>query len=557
MEGISMRTIIYLTLICLSTLFIGCNSNGTEYFLSSSGDDSAIGTSPELAWKSIDKVNSMTFEPGDKILFEGGKTFVGSLNFNIVDSGTPDNPVTVGSYGAGRATISSGNKYGLYAKNTSGFVVKDLIFIGAGADVDATFSGIYFFTDLDTVKPEYIRIDNVDVSGYRWDGIGIYGDKQDSSGFKDVRITNADVHDNGDKGISAAGPQPAGGWGHKNIYVGDCRVYNTRGISGKRGHSGNGIILSSVDGGMIEYCTANNNGEFSDDPKSGGPIGIWFWDTRNGIIQFCESYDNKTGNKADGGGFDLDGGCVNCIMQCNYSHGNHGAGYGIYQYTNAREFKDNIVRYNISENDGTNNKYGGINLWSTNSSGGIQKTKIYNNTITVSPTTRGVGIGEFPDEEGVSYIYGTEIYNNIIVSMAGKRLIDIPFPGDRWTFKGNCYWAYDGDIEISWGGTIYTSLQEWREATGQERLKGKDVGFQTDPELTNPGQVATVGDPRRLNTLNGYHLEQSSLLIDHGLDLKSLFGIDPGSRDFYGTSIPTGDNYDIGAHEFNLDSSHN
>jgi len=539
----------------MAVLIFSLKAYGTDYYISTNGNDSASGASPEKAWKSIGKVNATTFRPGDKILFKGGEAFAGSLKFDMADSGKPDTPVTVSSYGKGRATISSGTEHGLYAQNTSGFIVKDLIFNGAGADVDGRFSGICFFTDLDTEKTEHIRIDNVDVSGYRWEGISIQADRRGSSGFRDIRITNATVHDNGDKGIASSGPQPPGDWGHKDIYVGHCRVYNIRGISGKRGHSGNGIILSSVDGGVIEYCTAYNNGEFSDDPNSGGPIGIWFWDTRNGVIQFCESYDNKTGNQADGGGFDLDGGCVNCIMQYNYSHGNHGAGYGIYQYTNAREYKNNVVRYNISENDGIRNRYGGINLWSTNSSGGIQNTKIYNNTIIVSPATKGAAIGDLPEVEGKSYVYDTQVYNNIIVGAAGKKLIDIPNPESRWTFKGNCYWTYGGNIEIRWGDKTYTNLREWRTATGQEQLFGKDVGFQVNPELTSIGQVTTVNNPKRLKTLNAYKLKQSSALIDHGLNLKWVFRIDTGRHDFYGNSIPDGDNYDIGAHEFDLDFS--
>ena len=108
----------------------------------------------------------------------------------------------------------------------------------------------------------------------------------------------------GDKGIACGGPQPPGDWSHKDLYVGHCEVFNIRGISGKKGHSGNGIVLSSLDGGVIEYCTVYNTGEFSDDMNSGGPIGIWAWDSRNVVIQFCEAYNNKTGNSADGGGFD-------------------------------------------------------------------------------------------------------------------------------------------------------------------------------------------------------------------------------------------------------------
>jgi len=536
--------------LCLSLLLLGCSSSGTDYFLSPGGDDSASGTSPGKAWKSISKVNTITFNPGDKVLFEGGGTFTGSLEFDTNDSGTPDKPVTVGSYGEGRAVISSGSEHGLYACNTSGFVVKDLAFKGAGANVDEDFSGILFFTDLDTVKPGYIRIDNVEVSGYRQNGIGIHGDRKGNSGFRDVRITNAMVHDNGDKGISASGPQPPGDWGNKDLYIGNCTVYNTRGISGKKGHSGNGIIVSSVDGGMIEYCTAYNNGEFSDDPESGGPIGIWAWDARNIIIQFCEAYDNRTGNRADGGAFDLDGGCVNCIMQYNYSHGNDGAGYGIYQYSSAREFKNNIIRYNISENDGVKNRHGGINLWSTNSSGGMQNTQIYNNTIYVSENTNGAALADFPDGEDTSYVYGTQIYNNIFVGVPGKKLIDIPFPSDEWGFSGNCYWTYGDNIQIRWGDKTFKSLKEWRKATGRERSAGTDTGFETDPDLTGPGNGGTVGDPHQLNTLNAYMLKQSSPLIDQGLDIKSTFNIDTGQHDFYGTAIPYGGKYDIGVHEF-------
>ena len=527
-------------------------ANGTDYYLSPTGNDSASGTSPEKAWRSIGKVNTTIFKPGDNILFKAGETFAGSLKFDMADSGKPDTPVTVTSYGKGRATICSGTEDGLYAINTSGFIVKDLIFNGAGADVDGRFSGICFFTNIDTEKPEHIRIDNVDVSGYRWEGISIKADRHGSSGFRDVRITNATVHDNGDKGIASIGPQPPGGWGHKDIYVGHCRVYNIRGISGKRGHSGNGIILSSIDGGVIEYCKAYNNGEFSDDPNSGGPIGIWFWDTGNGVIQFCESYDNKTGNQADGGGFDLDGGCVNCIMQYNYSHGNHGAGYGIYQYLNAREYKNNVVRYNISHNDGIRNRYGGINLWSTSSSGGIQNTKIYNNTVVVSAATKGAAIGDLPEVEGKSYVYDTQVYNNIIVGAVDKKLVDIPDPASRWIFKGNCYWTYGGNMKIRWGNKTYTNLNDWRRVTGQEQLNSKDVGLQVDPELKGISLVATAISPTLLNALNSYKLRESSILIDQGLNLKTAFGIDTGQHDFYGTSIPENNNYDIGAHEFDL-----
>ncbi len=525
-------------------------AQATDYYISVSGNNSNPGTAPKKAWKSIEKVNSVRFKAGDNIFFEGGKTFEGSLRFDADDSGTAQNPVTVTSYGNGRATISSGSKHGLYTKNCSGFIVRDLNFLGSGRTDPEGKSGISFFTDLTGERLEYIRVDKVEISGYRQRGIHISGSRRSDSGFKDVRITNADVHDNGNQGIASSGSKPPGDWVHKEIYVGDCKVYDNAGISGGRGHSGNGIILSSVDGAVIEYCEAYNNGWLSDDPCGGGPIGIWAWDSKNVVIQYCEAYDNKTGNRADGGGFDLDGGCVNCVMQYNYSHGNHGAGYGIYQYNSAREFKNNVVRYNISEADGVKNRYGGINFWSTNSSGGIQNTRVYNNTIYISDETKGAGIADLPDVEETSYVYGTEIYNNIFLAVPGKKIVDIPNPKSGWSFRGNCYWTYGGDIEIKWGDAVYTGLNQWRAATGQERFGGVDVGFKTDPKLIDPGAGGAIGNPRLLSTLNAYKLTALSPLINAGIDIESAFGIDAGNQDYYGTKIPSGGKFDIGTHEY-------
>ncbi|MCJ7692935.1 MAG: hypothetical protein MUO22_05915, partial [Sedimentisphaerales bacterium] len=142
-------------------------ADGKDYYISSGGDDSNPGMSAEKSWQTIERVNSFTFEAGDHIFFEGGKTFEGSLRFDADESGTKANPLSVGSYGKGRATISSGKKNGLYAYNCGGFIVRDLILVGAGRTVEGDFSGIYLFTDLVGVKPEYIRINNVEVSGYR------------------------------------------------------------------------------------------------------------------------------------------------------------------------------------------------------------------------------------------------------------------------------------------------------------------------------------------------------------------------------------------------------
>lgn len=57
-------------------------------------------------FKTIAQVNAVSFEPGDKILFKKGETFIGTLLCNA--SGTADNPVTYGAYGKGANPIISG-----------------------------------------------------------------------------------------------------------------------------------------------------------------------------------------------------------------------------------------------------------------------------------------------------------------------------------------------------------------------------------------------------------------------------------------------------------------
>jgi hypothetical protein len=526
-------------------------ANATDYYISYSGNDSNTGISLAKAWQSIDKVNNVTFEVGDKILFEAGKKFSGSLKFDDADSGTRARPIMVGSYGNGRAIISSGTNHGFYALNCAGLCIKDLIFVGAGRTADGDFSGIVVHTDLDTgAKLEYVRIDNVDVSGYRKTGILISADNPSNSGFEDVRITNAEVHNNGYAGISSSGywPSDPSNRSHRAVYVGNCRIYNNAGVPSMKPHSGNGIVLSGIDGAVIEYCEAYNNGWLCDAP-GGGPVGIWAWEASNVVIQFCESHHNQTSG-GDGGGFDLDGGCVNCVMQYNYSHDNEGAGYLICQFSGASEFRNNVCRYNVSENDGVGGRYpmGAINFYSSGSSGGIRDTLVYNNTVYVSSATRGPGI--IAGDE----TYNTSIHNNIILTAPGKCVVRVGDTSGGYNFKGNCYWSSGAPLNIVWGNAIYTSLAAWRSATGQEKIGRSDVGFEIDPMLVAPGKGGTIACPNKLDRLTAYQLRVDSPLIDKGLDLKTIFGMDHGSRDFFKNSVPQGKGQDIGAHEIILES---
>jgi len=76
----------------------------TYYVSSSSGSDNNNGLSESSPWKSIKKVNSKTFKPGDNILFKKGDIWIGE-QLVIDKSGNAGNTITYSAYGIGAKPI--------------------------------------------------------------------------------------------------------------------------------------------------------------------------------------------------------------------------------------------------------------------------------------------------------------------------------------------------------------------------------------------------------------------------------------------------------------------
>src|SRR4051794_36404136 len=86
-------------LICLTLALGGTVQAQTTYHVSPSGDDSNDGKTPATAWRSISRVNSQAFVPGDQILFKRG----GEWRECLVPGtdGSADHPIVFGAYAAG------------------------------------------------------------------------------------------------------------------------------------------------------------------------------------------------------------------------------------------------------------------------------------------------------------------------------------------------------------------------------------------------------------------------------------------------------------------------
>jgi hypothetical protein len=145
-------------------------------------------------------------------------------------------------------------------------------------------------------------------------------------------------------------------------------------------------------------------------------------------------------------------------------------------------------------------------------------------------------IGPWTDQAALINARGLEarLCNNIFVGTGLALPLRVEQPQSRVRLENNLYWRTDGPTQIIWGQETFSSLREWREKTGQELLEGKPLGFFADPDLSrhpvnfHPGQC--VG----LRRVRAFHpLPQSPALVD-GLDLRKVFGLDPGSEDLLG-----------------------
>jgi len=78
-------------------------------FFAASGNDSNPCTQAAPC-QTLAKASAMSYHPGTTININGGDTFLGELHIQraqVPSGGDPNNPIIIGSYGTGRATIAS------------------------------------------------------------------------------------------------------------------------------------------------------------------------------------------------------------------------------------------------------------------------------------------------------------------------------------------------------------------------------------------------------------------------------------------------------------------
>jgi hypothetical protein len=501
-------------LLWINMIFIFILLNGTslasEYYIDANiGKNTNDGLSPQTAWGSLEKISQFQFGQGDKVLLKGGQSFYGTMKVSSI-AGTPNSRFIISSYGAGRAVIISGDSSGIITYDCEYLTIKNLICKGSGRLQGNGGNGI------DCINNKNLSVDSVDASGYLFSGIRILNGSN-------IRITNAHAHENGFCGIyvtsDKSGEEDSEEIRIQDIYIGYSITYNNPGCPViKDNHSGNGILVGGASGALIEYCEAMNNGW--DMPREGnGPVGIWAYMSNDVTIQYCYSHHNKTSEKGhDGGGFDFDGGITNSIMQYNLSAFNEGAGYGMFQYADAATWDNNIIRYNISYNDGEKNGRCGIFMWCDPVALPMTNLHAYNNTI-----VNGFGYG-------VNFLPGH--YENFI-------------------FENNIFLVTDHTDEFTGGnfsGALFNNNLYWNSNHHTRGISQPKTRFETAPILANPmlvlpqsGQLKNL-EAKTINAIPYFKPLAGSPAIGSG---KAI--INPTSKDFWGNSIPTRETVNVGA----------
>ncbi len=339
------------------------------------GDDSNPGTQAE-PWKTINKVNNSTYEPGDHIKFKRGESWNEFLYFDQSKNGTEYAPIVIEPYGSGDDPVINYADYGVIFTGCShiklkdfeilsdiGIMIKDdsgtnppsgIIIVNNNIhdDIDngTTGAGIYLSDGANNCLIEDNNIfdhqigiwTGTDSNGYapgcenRYNdnklhdnsNFGIAFDKTDCSEGSESVVSNNEVYNNGFHGIAL-----------------DCRYY----IAEHNLVYDNGQDSQGGSSGIHMYSRASDEDESND---RGGDHNIVRYNIISGTL-------DHTGARTDGNGIQMDMWCDSNLVYNNVTYDNDGAGIIVYggsgneiynntMYGNGQDLGNRFGQYEIA-----------------------------------------------------------------------------------------------------------------------------------------------------------------------------------------------------------------
>jgi len=425
---------------------------GTTYYVDATGGlDTNDGLTTGAAWKTISKVNSSAFNPGDSIYFKKGEIWREGLT--PPSSGAVGSPITFGAYGSGNDPIISGanimQTWTSYSGNTwqktgvttsAGMVLMDNAVLTKGTSQDAlndhewfwAANVLYLRDETGDPDPTGVvieasqRLQGIYVNGKSHivlENLKIYGDKyyaiwvaRTGGTVEDVTVESCTLGDGGESGS-----------GYKRIYVvgnteADRQVSNVTirdtTVTAARG----GISITYTSNVLVENVTTaasySIGANYSDTVTitTSDTAGIGLQGTDNVTIS-----DNTLSGTSTGGAINIEDGGANANVSNILIEGNtisNDTYAGVWTAINQGSYVLDglIIRNNLIESCGnTMGNGGGILIWYS-----AQNVEIYENVIINSGKSDGSGveggisikpISTSTDVNGVT-IYSNTLYDN-------------------------------------------------------------------------------------------------------------------------------------------------
>jgi hypothetical protein len=518
-----------LILIFLFTALAG-NCQSRTYFISASGNDNNSGLSTKHAWKTLDKVNQVTFKPGDQILFETGGTWYGQLK--LQGSGQSGKPIILSSYGkSSKPVINIGKAEGagIRLTNQSWWEISKMeVTSGAAPELGIGRQGIVAIAKGDNqhinhivVKDCYIHDiwgqmgGNSEYSGYYSCGILVNIQRERgrarnapvTTTIDDILIENNRIERFDKWGIIS--------WGAKNNVIVRNNVMDNIG--------GDAIFVNGPYRGLIEHNIVKRSCMRTgglDIPGSATwwphVAAVWIQNTVETVMQYNEVYDTGREKKnGDGTAYDFDFNCKNSIIQYNYSKNN----FGFLLIMN--ETFGNIARYNISENDKAH-----LIQFQCDTT---DKNLVHNNVFYVDYGTADLDyFSGKPDKSKL----GANMNNNIFYATGQGRFRLVYTQGDVMVRQFNDSLVVPHQPKTQFYHNLY--FGPWK----NNRMPDDPEKVVADPMFVAPG---TGGEG--LATLGGYKLKAGSPAINTGILMPWN-----SKHDFFGNPVNDGA-VDFGAYE--------
>lgn len=483
------------------------SNGGLIYYVDSeNGNDKNNGNTPEMAWRTLNKVNLTTFRPGSKILFKAGNIWIGQLRPG--GSGAKNNPIIIDKYGDGpKPLIDANGKTGavLSLHNQSYWEINNLELTNDapekgmrnGVDITAENAGII----------EHIYLKNLYIHNIK----GIPGDNNRTSGifiqvlsddlkptrFNDVLIEGCEIAYVENQGICTRTP---GKWKDVGFNLPGTASWTKRrftnlAIRNNVIHhiSKNAMIIRMADKGVVEHNVC-----YETALKVTGNT-IFSYGCRGTVFQYNEGYLNRSPSY-DGSMYDADRGSPKTVWQYSYSHDNTHGLIWLIPYDGSDSI---IVRYNISQNDRGN--------LVTVTGGSGWSAFIYNNVFYIDSSLSPAIIHEYYEGNRTYHFYNNIVYN----SSRTSKYIFVPDPGTVGHFSHNLFYGYHPNNEPA-----------------------DPFKITSEPLFVNPGK-GRVG----LNTVGGYKLQPGSPAIDKGKLIPNN-----GGWDYFDLPVSDTDPPNIGAY---------